>query len=77
MRMSKLYMPTLREVPAEVEIPSHNLLLRGGMTRQLVSGGVYTYLPLGYRVIKKNRRYCKRRNGCCRFSGIINVCNST
>lgn len=50
--MSKLYMPTLREVPAEVEIPSHNLLLRGGMTRQLVSG-VYTYLPLGYRVIKK------------------------
>ncbi|NMB08644.1 MAG: proline--tRNA ligase [Tissierellia bacterium] len=52
MRMSKLYMPTLREVPAEVEIPSHNLLLRGGMTRQLVSG-VYTYLPLGYRVIKK------------------------
>ena len=52
MRMSKLYMPTLREIPAEVEIPSHNLLLRAGMTRQLVSG-VYTYLPLGYRVIRK------------------------
>lgn len=52
MRMSKLYMPTLREVPAEVEIPSHNLLLRAGMVRQLVAG-VYTYLPLGYRVIRK------------------------
>ena len=52
MRMSKLYMPTLREVPAEVEIPSHNLLLRAGMTRQLVSG-IYSYLPLGYRVVRK------------------------
>ena len=52
MRMSKFYMPTLREVPAEVEIPSHNLLLRAGMTRQLVAG-VYCYLPLGYRVVRK------------------------
>ncbi len=52
MRMSKMYMPTLREVPAEAEIPSHQLLLRSGMTRRLVSG-IYSYLPLGYRVIKK------------------------
>ena len=52
MRMSKIYMPTLREVPAEADIPSHNLLLRGGMTKQLVAG-VYSYLPLGYRVIQK------------------------
>ena len=52
MRMSKLYMPTLREVPSEAEIPSHKLLLRAGMTRKLVSG-IYSYLPLGYRVIKK------------------------
>lgn len=50
--MSKLYMPTLREVPSEAEIPSHKLLLRGGMIRKLVSG-VYSYLPLGYRVIRK------------------------
>lgn len=47
-----MYMPTLREVPAEAEIPSHQLLLRGGMIRKLVSG-VYTYLPLGYKVIRK------------------------
>lgn len=52
MRMSKMYLPTLREVPAEAEIPSHKLLLRSGMTRRLVSG-VYSYLPLGYRVIRK------------------------
>jgi prolyl-tRNA synthetase len=52
MRMSKLYMPTLREVPSEAEIPSHKLLLRAGMMRKLVSG-IYSYLPLGYRVIRK------------------------
>ncbi|MGF7058353.1 proline--tRNA ligase [Brassicibacter mesophilus] len=52
MKMSKLYMPTLREVPSEAELPSHQLLLRAGMIRKLVSG-VYSYLPLGYRVIKK------------------------
>lgn len=52
MRMSKLYMPTLREVPSEAELPSHKLLLRAGMIRKLVSG-IYSYLPLGYRVIRK------------------------
>lgn len=52
MKMSKMYMPTLREVPTEAEIPSHQLLLRSGMIRRLVSG-VYSYLPLGYRVIRK------------------------
>lgn len=52
MKMSRLYMPTLREVPADAEIPSHKLLLRAGMIRKLVSG-VYSYLPLGFRVIEK------------------------
>ncbi|NLC04647.1 MAG: proline--tRNA ligase, partial [Tissierellia bacterium] len=52
MKMSKMYMPTLKEVPSDAEIPSHQLLLRAGMIRQLVTG-VYTYLPLGYRVIRK------------------------
>lgn len=58
MKMSKMYMPTLREVPAEAEIPSHQLLLRAGMMRKLVSG-VYTYLPLGYRVIRKVEQICR------------------
>lgn len=52
MKMSKMYMPTLKEIPSDAEIPSHQLLLRAGMIRQLVSG-IYSYLPLGYRVIRK------------------------
>jgi prolyl-tRNA synthetase len=52
MRASQLFFPTLREVPAEAEITSHRLLLRGGFIRKL-SSGVYTYLPLGWRVIAK------------------------
>lgn len=52
MRMSKLYLPTLKEEPAEAEITSHKLMLRAGMMRKH-SSGIYSYLPLGYRVIKK------------------------
>lgn len=52
MKMSKIYMPTLREVPADAEIPSHELLLRAGMIRKLVNG-IYAYLPLGLRVLRK------------------------
>ncbi len=52
MRVTKMYAPTLREVPAEAEIPSHQLLLRAGFIRKS-SSGMYTYLPLAWRVIKK------------------------
>ncbi len=52
MRMSKLLMPTLREVPAEAEIVSHQLMLRAGMIRRLAAG-IYSYLPLGLRTLKK------------------------
>lgn len=52
MKQSKLFLPTLREVPAEAEIISHQLMVRAGLMRQLVSG-VYTYLPLGYRALRK------------------------
>jgi prolyl-tRNA synthetase len=52
MRMSQLYSPTLREVPAEAEIVSHQLMLRAGMLRRSAAG-IYTYLPLGLRVIRK------------------------
>ncbi|HPZ59473.1 MAG TPA: proline--tRNA ligase [Bacillota bacterium] len=52
MRMTKMYLKTLREVPAEAEIPSHILLLRAGMIRKLVSG-VYGFMPLGKRVLQK------------------------
>jgi len=52
MRMSKMYLPTLKENPAEADVVSHQLMLRAGMMRTLTAG-VYTYLPLGYRVIRK------------------------
>lgn len=52
MKTTKLYAPTLREVPAEAELISHQLMLRAGMIRMLAAG-IYTYLPLGLKVIKK------------------------
>lgn len=55
MRVSKLYAPTLREVPAEEEVVSHQLMLRAGFMRK-AAGGIYTYLPLAWRVLKKIER---------------------
>lgn len=52
MRYSNMFIPTLREVPAEAEAVSHKLMLRAGYVRQLASG-LYIYLPLGLRVINK------------------------
>ena len=51
MRFSKLLTKTQREIPAEADTASHQLLLRAGMIQQLAAG-VYTYLPLGWRVLK-------------------------
>jgi prolyl-tRNA synthetase len=52
MKLSRLLAPTLKETPAEAEIISHQLLLRAGMIRKLASG-IYTWLPLGLRVLHK------------------------
>jgi prolyl-tRNA synthetase len=52
MRASQLFLPTLREDPADAEAASHKLLVRGGFIRQ-VSAGVWTFLPLGWRVHRK------------------------
>jgi len=52
MRYSQLFAPTLREVAADVEMASHRLLLRAGFIRQLAAG-VYSFLPLGWRVLNK------------------------
>jgi prolyl-tRNA synthetase len=50
-----MFLPTVREVPSDAEIISHQLMIRAGMIRKLTSG-IYTYLPLGYRVIRKLER---------------------
>jgi prolyl-tRNA synthetase len=52
MRASQLFIPTLREVPKDAELTSHQLLLRGGFMRP-VAAGIYSYLPLGWRVHEK------------------------
>lgn len=52
MKMSNLLLPTLKELPAEAELISHQLMMRAGLMNKLASG-IYNYLPLGYRVIKK------------------------
>ncbi|MBO9598778.1 MAG: proline--tRNA ligase [Cohnella sp.] len=52
MRQNTLLAPTLREAPADSEAISHRLLLRAGFIRQLAAG-IYTYLPLGWRVLRK------------------------
>ena len=51
-RASKLFLPTLRDDPADAEATNHKLLVRGGFVRQ-VTGGVWTFLPLGWRVHRK------------------------
>jgi prolyl-tRNA synthetase len=52
LRLSSIFGNTLREAPAEAQMPSHRLLLRAGMIRQ-VATGIYSYMPLGWRVLRK------------------------
>ncbi|MDP2157976.1 MAG: proline--tRNA ligase, partial [Nitrospirota bacterium] len=52
MRFSKMFIPTLREAPADAEAISHILMLRAGYVRQLAAG-LYIFLPLGWRVLDK------------------------
>ena len=51
MRQSNYFIPTLKEQSSEAQIPSHQLMLRAGLVRQLAAG-VFSFLPLGYKVIK-------------------------
>jgi prolyl-tRNA synthetase len=52
MRLSRYFLPILRETPKEAEIVSHRLMLRAGMMRQ-EAAGIYAFLPLGLRVLNK------------------------
>ena len=52
MRFSRYLLPTLKEAPSEAEVVSHRLMLRAGMIRKLAAG-IYSYLPLGLRSIRK------------------------
>lgn len=66
MRLSQYFIPTLKETPAEAQIVSHRLMLRAGMVNQETSG-IYTWLPLGLRVLEKIERIvCEEQDriGC-------------
>src|SRR5665213_4449972 len=52
MRLSRYFLPVLKETPAEAQIASHRLMLRAGMLRQ-EAAGIYAWLPLGHRVLRK------------------------
>ena len=52
MRLSRYFLPVLKETPAEAQIASHRLMLRAGMIKQ-ASAGIYSWLPLGYRVLRR------------------------
>ncbi|MEI7906262.1 MAG: proline--tRNA ligase, partial [Bacteroidota bacterium] len=52
MRLSKGFFPTVKEVPSDAVIPSHQLMIRAGLMRQLAAG-VFSFLPIGYAVMKK------------------------
>src|SRR3546814_420393 len=67
MRLSQYFMPTLKETPKEAEIVSHRLMLRAGMVRQ-ASAGIYSWLPLGFRVLRSaERRVGKECVSTCRY----------
>ena len=55
MRLSRYFLPTLKETPAEAQIPSHRLMLRAGMIRQ-EAAGIYSWLPLGFKVLQNIER---------------------
>jgi prolyl-tRNA synthetase len=66
MRLSQYLMPTLKETPADAEIVSHQLMLRSGMIRK-VAAGIYTYMPLGLRSVRKVEQIVREemdRAGC-------------
>src|SRR6516162_946792 len=62
MRLSRYFLPILREVPKEAEIASHRLMLRAGMIRQ-EAAGIYAFLPLGLRVLRKVCRIVREEQG--------------
>ena len=69
-RLSEYFMPTLKENPAEAEIQSHRLMLRAGMIRQS-SSGIYSWLPTGFRVLKKIEQIVREEQDRAGFNEVL------
>ena len=52
MKLSELFLPIVKDIPTDAKIKSHQLMIRSGMIRQSAAG-IYSWLPLGFRVLKK------------------------
>ena len=76
MRTSEMLLPTLKEDPVDTVLVSHKLMLRAGMIRQLASG-LYTWLPLGLRVLKKVERIVREEMDRAGAQGSFDVWCST
>jgi prolyl-tRNA synthetase len=65
MRLSRYFLPVLKETPAEAQIVSHRLMLRAGLIKQ-ASAGIYSWLPLGYKVLKRLEDIVHQEQVTCR-----------
>ena len=72
MRRSTFFMPILRENPTEAQIVSHRLMLRAGMIRQ-ATAGIYTWLPLGLRVLRKIERIVREEQDAAGLPGVVDA----
>ncbi|MDP6786035.1 MAG: proline--tRNA ligase [Rhodospirillales bacterium] len=70
MRLTKFFLPTLKETPAEAQIASHRLMLRAGAIRQ-ASAGIYSWLPLGFRVLKKIEQIVREEQDAAGFQEML------
>ena len=72
MRLSRSFIPTMKETPAEAQIASHRLMLRAGLVRQ-TSAGIYAWLPLGLRVLKNIERIVRDEQNASRRAGSVDA----
>lgn len=70
MRLSRYFLPTLKDTPREAEIVSHRLMLRAGMMQQ-ASAGIYSWLPLGFRVLKKIEQIVREEQNAAGWHEIL------
>ncbi|MDA0675745.1 MAG: proline--tRNA ligase [Proteobacteria bacterium] len=70
MRLSRFFLPTLKDTPAEAQITSHRLMLRAGMVRQ-ASAGVYSWLPMGFRVLKRIEQIVREEQNAAGFQELL------
>lgn len=70
MRLSRYFLPTLKDTPREAEVASHRLMLRAGMIQQ-ASAGIYSWLPLGFRVMKKIEQIVREEQDAAGWNEIL------